>query len=151
MKVVIGSDHAGFRLKEELKKALAEWKHEVVDVGTHSTDSVDYPDFAKAACDEVLALGGTPSSTLGVLVCGSGIGISIAANKVHGIRAARCEEPYSARMSREHNDANVLCMGERVIGTGVALDTLKAFLDGKFAGGKHQTRIEKIAKLEDER
>src|SRR5947209_7678459 len=125
MRVVIGSDHAGFTLKELLKKSLAGWGHEVDDVGRHSTESTDYPDYARLVGGRVArAVRDAPASedarTLGVLVCGTGIGVSIAANKVRGVRAARCDEPYSATMARAHNDANVLCMGERVIGSGVA-------------------------------
>jgi ribose 5-phosphate isomerase B len=144
MKVAIGADHAGFALKEHLKKCLGDWKIEFVDVGTHSTESVDYPDYAVAVADQVNA----KAVDLGVLCCGSGIGISIAANKIDGIRAARCDEPTSARLSRQHNDANVLCLGERIVGPGVASDTLRAFLDGQFVGGRHAKRVEKIARLE---
>jgi ribose 5-phosphate isomerase B len=144
MKVVIGSDHAGFLLKELLKQRLAEWKHEVEDVGTHSTESVDYPDFAVAVGRRVAAAPGT----LGLLVCGTGIGVSMAANKLRGVRAARCDEPYSAKMARSHNDANVLCIGERVIGPGVAELTVKTFLDTPFDGGRHQKRVDKINALD---
>src|SRR6185436_2191125 len=152
MRVVIGSDHAGLQLKEFLKKSLAGWGHEVDDVGTHSTESTDYPDYALLVGDRVAkAVRDAAGQTLGVLVCGTGIGVSIAANKVRGVRAARCDEPYSATMARAHNDANVLCMGERVIGTGVAELTLKAFLDTPFAGGRHAQRVEKIANIERER
>ncbi len=146
MRVVIGSDHAGFHLKEALKKALGAWGHEVDDVGTHTLDSVDYPDFAVAVSRKVVAGG---AGTLGVILCGSGIGVSIAANKVKGIRAARCDEPYSAQMARRHNDANVLCMGERVVGPGVAEMTLKLFLDTPFEGGRHAARVAKIDALDE--
>ena len=152
MRVVIGSDHAGFELKEFLKKSLAGWGQEVEDVGTHSTASTDYPDYALLVGDRVAKAvrdGGGAPETLGVLVCGTGIGVSIAANKVKGVRAARCDEPYSAQMSRRHNDANVLCMGQRVIGSGVAELTLKAFLDTAFEGGRHQARVDKITAIED--
>ena len=144
MKVIIGSDHAGYLMKEELERVLGEWRHEVEDVGAHSTESTDYPDFAERLAERVLAEPGA----LGVLVCGTGIGISIAANKIPGIRAARCDEPFSARKAREHNDANVLCMGERVIGVGVAVETMRAFLETPFAGGRHQRRVDKIGELE---
>ena len=146
MRVVIGSDHAGFRLKESLKKALADWGHEIDDVGTHTLDSVDYPDFAAAVGYKVAGAG---AGTLGVILCGSGIGVSIAANKVKGIRAARCEEPYSAKMARQHNDANVLCMGERVVGAGVAEMTLKLFLETPFEGGRHAARVAKLDALDE--
>jgi ribose 5-phosphate isomerase B len=146
MRVVIGSDHAGYQLKEHLKKSLAGWGHEVDDVGTHTTDSTDYPDWARLVGERVA--GESATGVLGVLVCGTGIGVSIAANKVRGVRAARCDEPYSARMARAHNDANVLCMGERVIGSGVAEQTLKAFLDTPFEGGRHALRVGKIGAIE---
>lgn len=145
MRVVIGSDHAGFLLKEELRKLLADDGHEIDDVGTHSEESTDYPDFAVAVGEKVVASKG---AAVGVLVCGTGLGVSIAANKVAGVRAARVDEPYSARLAREHNDANVICVGQRVIGAGVAADTVRAFLAAKFAGGRHQRRIDKIAQIE---
>jgi len=145
MKVVVGSDHAGFALKEHLKKVLVGWGHEVEDVGTHSTESADYPDFGAAVGRKVVELG-----TRGLAVCGSGIGISIAANKVPGVRAALVSESTSARLSREHNDANVLCLGERLVGSAVAEDALKAFLETAFAGGRHEKRVEKLRALDDE-
>ena len=139
-----GSDHAGFKLKGELVKALTALGDEVVDVGAFdATTSVDYPDFARAACDKLLADPGA----LGLLVCGSGTGISIAANKVAGIRAVRATDPWSARMAREHNDANVVCFGERLIGYEVAREALDAFVDATFAGGRHQPRVAKIDAL----
>jgi ribose 5-phosphate isomerase B len=115
MKVVVGSDHAGFALKEHLKKMLAQWGHEVEDVGTHSTESTDYPDWGAAVGHRTVE-----NKTLGVAVCGSGIGISIAANKVAGVRAALVSDSTAARLAREHNDANVLCLGERLVGPAVA-------------------------------
>ena len=148
MRVVIGSDHAGFQLKEYLKQRLVEWQHEVEDLGTHSTASTDYPDFAAAVGRRVVESSGQGTPTLGVLVCGSGVGISIAANKVHGVRAACCSETYSAKMSRLHNDANVLCMGERVVGHGVAEAMVHEFLTTAFEGGRHQRRVDKIGALE---
>lgn len=150
MKVILGSDHAGFRLKELLKPVLAEAGHEVEDLGAHSEASVDYPDVAAAVARRVVAERGAGRDTFGVLVCGTGIGVSIAANKVHGVRAARCDEPYSARMTRAHNDANVLCLGERVIGPGLAAETVLAFLAAPFEGGRHERRVRKIEALERE-
>ncbi len=143
-----GSDHAGFRLKGELVKALEALGDEVVDVGaSDGTTSVDYPDFARAACEKVVAEPGT----LGLLVCGSGTGISIAANKIAGIRAVRATDPWSARLAREHNDCNVVCLGERVTGAGVAEEIVKEFRGGKFAGGRHAQRVEKLATLDGQR
>jgi len=141
VKVFLGADHAGFALKEVLEEALGELGHDAEDLGTHSSESVDYPDFAHRVAEAVLANEGS----LGVLVCGSGIGISMAANKHPGIRAALCHEPWSAEMTRRHNDANVLCLGERVIGQGLARATLEAFLTAAFEGGRHARRVGKIA------
>ena len=143
-----GSDHAGFRLKGELIKALQALGDEVVDVGAFDgTTSVDYPDFARAACEKVLAEPGA----LGLLCCGSGTGISIAANKIAGIRAVRATDPWSARLAREHNDCNVVCLGERVTGAGVAEEIVKEFRGGKFSGGRHGQRVEKLAALDGQR
>jgi ribose 5-phosphate isomerase B len=145
MKLVIGSDHAGFALKEELKKILAEWHdYQVEDVGTFSGESVDYPDYAAAVARRVA----DGTGVLGVLVCGTGIGVAIAANKVRGVRAATCTDPYCAEMARAHNDANVLCLGARVVGGGLAAKTLRAFLETRFEGGRHQGRVDKISALE---
>jgi ribose 5-phosphate isomerase B len=141
MKFVVGSDHAGFALKEHLKKLLGDWGHDVVDVGTHSTESTDYPEYGAAVGRKVVELG---AATRGVCVCGSGIGISIAANKIAGVRAALVTEPTAARLSREHNDANVVCFGERLIGRAVAEDALKAFLETEFAGGRHERRVKQL-------
>ncbi|MAQ18635.1 MAG: ribose 5-phosphate isomerase B [Sandaracinus sp.] len=140
MKVFLGADHAGFALKEVLEQALEELGHEAVDLGTHDTERVDYPDYGHRVAEAVLAHEGS----LGVLVCGSGIGISIAANRHPGVRAALCHDGYSARMSRAHNDANVLCMGARVVGEGLARDVLESFLGGSFEGGRHADRVAKI-------
>lgn len=140
MKVFLGSDHAGFALKEVLEEALIELGHEAEDLGTYSSESVDYPDFGHRVAEAVLMNRGS----LGVLVCGSGIGISMAANKHPGIRAALCHEPWSAEMARRHNDANILCMGERVIGQGLARAVLEAFLAAEFEGGRHARRVGKI-------
>jgi ribose 5-phosphate isomerase B len=144
MKLGVGSDHAGYQAKEHLKRWLAERGHEVEDVGTHGTASVDYPDYA----GQVGRLVASGEVRLGVLVCGSGIGMSIAANKVRGVRAAVCSEPFSSRHARMHNDANVLCLGARVTGLGLMEDTLEAFLGAAFEGGRHEKRVEKIQRLE---
>jgi ribose 5-phosphate isomerase B len=140
-----GSDHAGFRLKEALVKALRGWGDEVLDLGTRDAeDSVDYPDYGAAVGRAVAADAGA----LGVLVCGTGIGISIAANKVRGVRAAHLGDTFSATMSRRHNDANVACLGERVTGAGLAEEILRAFRDAAFEGGRHQRRVDKIGALD---
>lgn len=144
MKIAAGADHAGYEAKEHLKRWLAERGHDVDDLGTHGTVSVDYPDFA-GRVGRAVASG---EAQLGLLVCGSGIGMSIAANKVPGIRAAHCTDPYQARVARQHNDANVLCLGSRVSGLGVMEDTLESFLAHAFEGGRHAARVEKIQRLE---
>lgn len=140
MKLAIGSDHGGIRLKEALKQHLAERGIEVNDVGTYTEESCDYPDIALKVCREITA----GNVERGILVCGTGIGMSIAANKVDGIRAALCGDVFSAAMSREHNNANVICLGERVLGQGLAACILDAWLDTEFAGGRHQRRVDKI-------
>jgi len=144
MKIAVGSDHAGYAAKEHLKFWLVERGHEAIDLGTHGTASVDYPDFASRVGQAVVA-GDAP---LGLLVCGSGIGMSIAANKIVGIRAAHCTDCYQARVARQHNDANVLCLGARVSGLGVMEDTLLSFLGHTFEGGRHATRVEKVQSLD---
>lgn len=138
--IAIASDHAGFPLKEELKGVLEGWGIAVTDLGTYDTASIDYPDYAHKLCKAVLA-GEAP---LGILVCGTGIGMSMAANRHAGIRAALCTDPYQAKMTRLHNDANVLCLGARVLGGGLAEDTVRAFLTHAFEGGRHGRRVEKI-------
>lgn len=145
MKVAIGSDHGGFRLKEEIKKMLEEEKVEFKDYGTYSEDSVDYPDISYQVAQAVQS----QEYDKGILICGTGIGIGIAANKIPGIRAALCHDTFSARASREHNDANILTMGERVIGPGLAKDIVKIWLNTEFAGGRHSRRVEKICNLEE--
>jgi ribose 5-phosphate isomerase B len=145
MKVVVGSDHAGFALKERLKTLLVTLGHEVIDLGTHSTDSVDYPDFGAAVGRKVTQLAGEGAK--GVCVCGTGIGISIAANKIPGVRAAVVSGVSSARLSRAHNDANIICFGERLVGPVVAEDSLKIFLETPFDGGRHARRVEKLNEL----
>lgn len=141
MKIAIGSDHGGYDLKELVVSYLKENDHEVVDCGCDSLDSVDYPDFAEKVCEKVS--GG--SCEAGILICGTGIGMSIAANRHRDIRAALCQESYSARMSREHNNANVLCLGGRVIGSEVALDIVHTWVNTDFAGGRHQRRLDKLS------
>lgn len=144
MKIAFGCDHAGVDLREAVLTVLREAGAEVVDFGTDRRDSVDYPDVA-AAVGRAVADG---TCERGILVCGTGIGVSIAANKVPGVRAALCQEPFTAALSREHNDANVLCMGARVIGPGLARAIVTAWLQAPFGGGRHAGRIEKIAALE---
>ena len=146
MKIAIGSDHAGFALKEELKRHLSEGGVEVEDFGTFSADSVDYPDIGFAVAQAV-AEGKFPR---GILICGTGIGMSITANKVRGVRAALCHDSFSARAASEHNDANILVMGARVIGPGLAQDIVSAWMGSKFAGGRHAVRVGKISAYESE-
>jgi ribose 5-phosphate isomerase B len=143
-RIVIAADHGGFQLKQELAAELNALGFEVEDLGTHSPDSVDYPDFASELSRRVA--GG--DYRWGVLCCGTGVGMSMAANKVPGIRAAVVSDSFSARMSRAHNDANVLCLGERVVGPGLAKEILHAWLDTPFEGGRHARRVNKIRDLE---
>ena len=145
MKVVIGSDHAGYDMKENLKKYLISQNVEVIDCGTYSDSSVDYPDYAKAVCTKVL----DKETTLGILVCGTGIGMSIAANKIHGIRAALCLYPTMAELARKHNNANILVLGGRIMGTDIARWTVDAFFRTSFDGGRHQNRLDKIERMEE--
>jgi ribose 5-phosphate isomerase B len=143
-RVIIGSDHAGLALRAEAVKVAKANGLEVDDLGPFSGESVDYPDFARQI-GEAVASG---RARVGILVCGTGIGMSIAANKVKGVRAAHCTSEYEARMARAHNDANVLCVGERVVGLGLGGAIVKAFLDTPFEGGRHSRRVEKIDALE---
>ena len=146
MKIVIGCDHAGYALKGTVVRHLEEKGFEVVDVGTDSTQSCHYPVFAHAACEKIL--GG--ECELGILICGTGIGMSMAANKHKGIRAACCSDTFSARLTREHNDANILCFGERVVGPGLALDLVDAFLGAEYLNnGNHVTRVAMLADIEN--
>ena len=138
--IAIASDHGGFALKQELAKFLGEQGHEVRDLGTGSSDSVDYPDFAHRLASGVSD--GTYES--GILVCGTGIGMSMVANRHRGVRAALCTNEYMAAMARRHNDANVLCLGERVIGAGLARAVVAVFLDTGFEGGRHRKRVDKF-------
>jgi len=146
MKIAIGSDHAGFELKEEIRKYLEDNGYEYIDCGVYNTDSADYPVQAKLTCDKIIS----GECERGILCCGTGIGISIAANKVKGIRAACCSDYFSAKYTRLHNDANVLCMGNRVIGKGAALELVEVFLNTDFEGGRHQRRVDLITALENE-
>lgn len=145
MKIAIGSDHAGFRLKEIIKNFLKTKGIEVEDFGTHTEESVDYPDYAFKVAEAV----SSGEFDFGILVCGTGIGMSISANKVKGIRAALCNDLYTAHASREHNNANVLCMGGRVVGDEVAKEIVNTFLNAKFEGGRHERRINKIKDYEN--
>jgi ribose 5-phosphate isomerase B len=137
----IAADHAGFELKEALKRQLADWGYGVLDLGTDSSQSVDYPDFGRALAEAV----GSGKVRYGVAVCGTGIGISIAANRNPKVRAAVCHDVTSARLTRLHNDANIIALGARLIGPETASDCLKAFLDTKFEGGRHERRVNKLS------
>ena len=143
-RIVVGSDHAGFRAKENIKKYLEGAGHPVDDVGTHSEESVDYPDYAKAVGERVAA----GNDSLGVVVCATGIGVSIAANKVEGIRAALAHDSLTARRAREHNDANVIALGGKVVGDDEVIAIVQEFLAATFAGGRHQRRIDKISEMD---
>ena len=137
-KVFLASDHAGFELKNELKEAIKGLGYEVVDLGTNDKNSVDYPDYAHLLASKL------EPNCYGVLVCGTGIGISIAANRHENVRCALCHDEFTARLAREHNDANVIAFGARVIGAGVAISAVEAFLKTEFAGGRHERRVKKI-------
>ena len=142
--VALGADHAGFPLKEDLKGWLIAHGYDVVDLGTQSAEAVDYPDYAAAVGVAVTA----GKAGRGVLVCGTGIGMAMAANKVPGIRAAGCSDAFTARMSREHNDANVLALGARITGREAAIEILETWLAAEFAGGRHARRVQKIIDLD---
>ncbi|MCL6515838.1 ribose 5-phosphate isomerase B [Alicyclobacillus sp.] len=146
MNIAIASDHAGFRLKEALKQTLDELAVDYEDLGTYDEHSVDYPDYARKVAEGVAA----GRYDRGVLICGTGLGMCITANKVPGVRAVTAHDVFSARMSRAHNDANVLTMGERVIGPGLAAEVLKAWLTTEFEGGRHAGRVEKMRQVERE-
>ncbi len=143
MKYFIAADHAGIAIKAYVKELFEKRGHEVVDLGPYTKDRVDYPDFATKVCQNVLKEEGTK----GILICGSGIGMSMAANKFDGIRAALCHNEYAAKMAKEHNDANVLCLGERVSGYGVIEGIVEAWDKASFEGGRHEGRVEKINSL----
>ncbi len=140
MKFYIATDHAGFAIKEEVKEIVSSLGHEIVDLGTNSPERVDYPDFAHKLSKKVLE----DKGSFGILICGTGIGMSLAANKHKGIRAALCHDAYTAKMAREHNDANVLCFGQRVVGLGVIESIIKSWCESEFEGGRHAQRVQKI-------
>ncbi len=143
--IAIGCDHGGLELKESIISHLKDRGFEVKDFGTYTKDSVDYPDIASKVCPEVL----NGNCEFGILICGTGIGISIAANKHKGIRAALCSDPYSAAKTKEHNNANVICLGGRVTGPDLANTIVDAYIDAKFEGGRHENRIGKITDIEN--
>jgi RpiB/LacA/LacB family sugar-phosphate isomerase len=147
MRIAIGADHAGFELKELVVEEMARAGHEVLDKGTHSTEPVDYPDYARSVAEAVLSR----DAERGILVCGSGVGACVAANKLAGIRAGLCHDTYSARQGVEHDDMNVLCLGARVIGPELALELVRNFLAARFSGEeRHRRRLAKIEALERE-
>lgn len=146
MKIALGADHAGFELKQKVRDYLEKNGYQVKDEGTVSNESVDYPDFAKKVGEDVAG----KQADLGILVCGSGVGMAIAANKVPGIRAANISSEYEAQYSREHNDANVLAIGARILDENKALTLIDKWLNTPFAGGRHQRRVDKIAAIERE-
>ena len=139
-RVTVGADHAGFALKNQLVKTLTSLGHTVKDIGTHSEDKVDYPDFGAAVAKEV----SVRKADFGVCVCGSGLGIAMAANKIPGVRAAPIHDTITARLAREHNDANVVCFGARLIDLETAKESLRVFCDTSFSGGRHASRVEKL-------
>ena len=145
-KIYIGADSAGYTLKEEFIKHLTDNGYTVEDLGCHSTESCHYPEFAAAVCERVQA---EADDAFGILICGTGIGMSMCANKHNGIRAAVCSDTYSARMTRCHNDANVLCIGARVTGSCLAIDILDSFLSAEFEGGRHAVRVKMMEDIED--
>ena len=141
----IGNDHGGYNLKLHIKKLLEEKGIEVKDFGSHDTNSIDYPDIALPLCESVVS----GECECGILVCGTGIGMSIAANKIKGIRAAHVTVSFSARMTKMHNNANVICLGERITGLEIASDIVNAYLNAKFEGGRHEGRVNKIMSFEN--
>lgn len=145
MKIVLACDHGGFELKEFIKEHLTKQGHSVNDIGTYGVESVDYPDYGRKAA-EIVAGG---EAERGIVICGTGIGISIAANKVKGIRCALCTNEYMAKMTRLHNDANMLSLGARVIGSGIALEIVDIFLATPFEGGRHSDRVNKLIDMEN--
>ncbi|MBQ8634700.1 ribose 5-phosphate isomerase B [bacterium] len=140
MKIALASDHGGFKLKEEIYNYLTQKNIEVLDLGTNSSESCDYPIFAQKVCDSILK----NETACGILICGTGIGMSIAANRNKGIRAACVSDTYSAKMTRLHNDSNVLCFGERVVGIGLAKEIVNIWLNTQYEGGRHQKRVEML-------
>jgi len=147
MRVVVGADHRGYELKDEIAAALKRDGHEVLDVGTNSADPVDYPDYARAVGEAIV----DGRAERGIIVCGSGVGAGIAANKMRGVRAALCHDTYSARQGVEHDDMNVLCLGARVVGDALAMELVKAFLTARFKGEERlRRRLDKVAEMERE-
>src|SRR5574339_474623 len=146
-RIALGSDHIGFPLKEELKKYLVEMGHTCQDFGTHSGERTDYPLFAR----EVTSAISSQQADLGILICGTGVGMAITANKVKGIRAVVCSEPYSAMLSRQHNNTNILTLGSRVVGSELARMIVQAWLEAKFEGGRHAARLDMISQIEAQR
>ncbi len=144
-KIVIGCDHAALNLKNKVIAHLEERGFDVCDVGTYTTDSCNYPDYASAACKKIQ----NGDSELGILICGTGIGMSMAANKHRGIRAACCSDTFSAKATREHNNANVLCFGERVVGLGLAFELVDIFVDTEYLGGRHEARVQMLTDIEN--
>lgn len=144
MRIALGADHAGYHIKERVKGYLLEAGYEVLDFGTGSEESVDYPDYARQVAESVAS----KENDAGILVCGTGVGMAMTANKVSGIRAAAVVDAYTARMSREHNDANVLALGARILDEARALEIVRTWLEASFTGGRHQRRIDKITQLE---
>ena len=145
MKIALGCDHGGLEHKNAIGEFLKESGHEVVDFGIYEQVSVDYPDIAKKVCESIVK----GETERGILVCGTGIGMSIAANKYKGIRAAACSEHFSAKYTRLHNNSNILCLGGRVVGVGTAIELAELFVNTEFEGGRHQNRIDKIAEIEN--
>ena len=146
MKIAIGNDHAAVEMKNEIKAYLESKGHEVVNFGTDTSASCNYPEYGKAV-GEAVASG---EAECGVLICGTGVGISLAANKVKGIRAAVCSEPVTARLTKLHNNANIICFGARIVGIELAKEIVDAYLDAEFEGGRHQTRVDMIMAIENE-
>ena len=142
--IAIGCDHGGLSHKEKMKEKLSEWGYEYKDFGTYDESSCDYPDIAKEVAEGIKS----GECDKGILICGTGIGMSIAANKVSGIRAAHVTDTFSAKMSREHNNAHIICLGERITGIEVAFEIVKAYLEAEFQGGRHEQRVNKIMALE---
>ena len=147
MKIAIGNDHVAVELKEHIKKYLEDKGHTIVNFGTDTSDRTDYPIYAKKVADAVVS----KECELGILICGTGIGISMAANKVKGIRAAVCSEPYSAALTRQHNNANIIAFGARVIGTATAEMIVDAFIEAEYEGGRHANRVDMITAIEEGR
>lgn len=145
MKIAIGCDHTAIDLKETIKKHLQDMGHEVEDVGTYSKESCDYPIYGFKVANKIK----NGEAERGVLICGTGVGISLAANKVKGIRAAVCSEPYTAKMARMHNNAQIVAMGARVVSDGLATDIVDAFMNAEFEGGRHQRRVDILSRIEE--